>query len=224
MTLALPIIDITMDADAPASIGMAARGVGFFYVTGPDLGPSFIDAVLDGLRRFFALAAEVKEHQSIRRSPHNRGYVGMKGESLDPKHPPDLKEAYNIELELAADDPRVMRGDPFRGVNVWPELPGWRETMLAYFDAVWKTGRQLHEGIARDLKLALDYFKDKLDQPMGTLRLLHYHLHMKDLARCAYCAFAGRYRLAVSQKRTKSPAKVRPGPSGFTQTEVQGNL
>ena len=46
--------------------------------------------------------------------------------------------------------------------------------MLSYFDAVWSVGRRLHEGIARDLKLAPEYFEDKLDQPMATLRLLHY--------------------------------------------------
>ena len=31
----------------------------------------------------------------------------MKGESLDPTKPADLKEAFNIGLDLAADDPRV---------------------------------------------------------------------------------------------------------------------
>jgi hypothetical protein len=33
----------------------------------------------------------------------------MKGESLDPTKAPDLKEAYNVGLELAPDDPRVRR-------------------------------------------------------------------------------------------------------------------
>jgi isopenicillin N synthase-like dioxygenase len=67
-----------------------------------------------------------------------------------------------------------VRGEPFRGVNLWPDVPGWRDTLLAYFDAVWRVGRRLHEGIARDLRLVPGYFEDKLDAPMATLRLLHY--------------------------------------------------
>jgi isopenicillin N synthase-like dioxygenase len=155
-------------------IGAAARSVGFFYVTGHGVDPGLMKAVFTGSRRFFALPAEAKERQSIKRSPHNRGYVGIRGESLDPTKAPDLKEAFNIGLELSADDPRVTRGEPFRGVNLWPDLPGWRETMLSYFDAVWSVGRQLHSGIARDLHLDPAYFENKLDQPMATLRLLHY--------------------------------------------------
>ena len=175
MAPSLPVIDLSAGEEAiAAGIGAAARGVGFFYVTGHGVDPGLTAAVFAGSRDFFALPVAVKERQSIRLSPHNRGYVGLKGESLDPTTAPDLKEAYNIGLELAADDPRVMRGEPFRGLNLWPDLAGWRATMLAYFDAVWAVGRRLHRGIARDLGLDPAYFEDKLDQPMATLRLLHY--------------------------------------------------
>ncbi len=154
----------------------AARraGPGFFYLAGHGIDPELIAGVFGGAQRFFALPVEVKERQSITRSLHNRGYVAMKGESLDPGKAADLKEAYNIGLDLAADDPRVLRGEPFRGVNLWPELSGWRETMLAYFDAVWALGRRLHRGIALDLGAERDFFEDKFDQPMAVLRLLHY--------------------------------------------------
>jgi isopenicillin N synthase-like dioxygenase len=100
--------------------------------------------------------------------------VAMKGESLDPSRPGDLKEAFNIGLELEAKDPRVLRGEPFRGINLWPEIPLWRQTMLAYFDAVASVGRRLHRAIATDLGVHSEFFEDKLDQPMATLRLLHY--------------------------------------------------
>ena len=98
----------------------------------------------------------------------------MKGESLDPTKPADLKEAFNIGLDLDPADPRVIAGEPFRGVNLWPDLSGWREAMLAYFDAAWAVGRRIHRYIALDLGLDEDFFEDKLDQPMATLRLLHY--------------------------------------------------
>jgi isopenicillin N synthase-like dioxygenase len=175
MSTALPVIDMSADPVVVAEeIGKAARGVGFFYVVGHGISATLIEEVFAASRLFFALPLDEKDTVSIRRSAHNRGYVGMKGERLDPSKPADLKEAYNVGLELGARDPRVMAGEPFRGVNLWPRLPGWRETLLAYFNAMWAIGRKLHEGIARDLKLPPDYFEDKLDAPMATLRLLHY--------------------------------------------------
>jgi isopenicillin N synthase-like dioxygenase len=123
---------------------------------------------------FFAQPAAVKNAVAITKSAHNRGYVRMGGEKLDPSKPADLKEAYNIGLELAPDDPELLAGVPFRGLNMWPELPGFRATLLAYFEAVWRLGRTLHLAFAHDLGLAPDFFADKLDRPMATLRLLHY--------------------------------------------------
>lgn len=182
MTASLPVIDMSAAlAGEPGAFaalaerfGEAARGIGFFYLAGHGIDPRLIEAVFADSAAFFALPESVKERQSIRLSPHNRGYVGMKGESLDPTKAADLKEAFNIGLDLAPDDPRVVAGEPFRGVNLWPELPGWRKTMLAYFDAVWAVGRTLHRAVAIDVGLDPDFFEDKLDQPMATLRLLHY--------------------------------------------------
>lgn len=174
----LPVIDLSA-SDVPLRsiadhLGRAAREVGFFYVTGHGIDAQLLADVFAQSARFFALPEDVKARQSITRSPHNRGFVAMKGESLDPTKAPDLKEAFNIGLDLGADDPRVAAGEPFRGVNLWPDLAGWRETMLAYFNAVWMLGRKLHAAIALDLGLPSDFFEDKLDQPMATLRLLHY--------------------------------------------------
>ena len=180
MPESLPVIDLAaLQAEGGAdrlgkAIGSAAREIGFFYLVGHDIDEALIACVFAAAAAFFALPLAAKDALSIRRSPHNRGYVGMKVESLDPTMPADLKEAFNIGLDLAPDDPRVIAGEPFRGVNVWPELAGWRATLLAYFDAVWAVGRRLHRGIARDLGEPEDFFEDKLDQPMATLRLLHY--------------------------------------------------
>ncbi|HVU25739.1 MAG TPA: 2-oxoglutarate and iron-dependent oxygenase domain-containing protein, partial [Opitutus sp.] len=106
MTTSLPVIDMSAKAATLAEeIGKAARGVGFFYVSGHGVSPALMADVFAESKQFFALPVETKERVSIRKSPHNRGYVGMKGESLDPTKAPDLKEAYNVGLELAADDP-----------------------------------------------------------------------------------------------------------------------
>jgi isopenicillin N synthase-like dioxygenase len=181
MTGDLPIIDISGvqgSRQSPASIakkiGRAARTIGFFYVTGHGIQTALLSRVFTESARFFALDEAEKAKASITRSRHNRGYVAMRGESLDPTRAPDLKEAFNIGLDLEPNDPDVRAGKPFRGVNLWPDLPGFRETMLTYFEAAWAVGRRLHRAIAVDLGIYADFFEDKLDQPMAILRLLHY--------------------------------------------------
>jgi isopenicillin N synthase-like dioxygenase len=155
------------------NIGRACRDVGFFYVKNHGVRFELLTGIFSVARDFFASPAPEKNALSIARSKHNRGYVGLSTESLDPAHA-DFKEAFNIGLDLSPDDPEVKAGAPFRGVNVWPTTPGFRDTSLAYFNAVWQLGRDLHAAIAADLKLPPDYFADKFDRPMATLRLLHY--------------------------------------------------
>lgn len=179
----IPIIDVSAlasgDADAldrlAARIGEASRTIGFFYVTGHSVSPDLISRTFDHARAFFALPDPDKMAVSMANSPNNRGYMPLEGETLDPDIPGDLKETFNIGLELAADDPEVVAKRPFRGVNQWPSgVPGFRETLLDYFDAVWALGTRLHHAIARDIGLADDFFDDKLDRPLATLRLLRY--------------------------------------------------
>lgn len=178
----IPLIDVgALHAGSAAErlalsqrIGRACRDIGFFYVTGHGVERALMDETFAAARTFFALSGAEKEAISIHRSPHNRGYVPLGGESLDPSKPADLKEAFNMGLDLSPDDPEVKAGAPFRGVNLWPRLPGFAETMRRYFTSVWGLGRSLHQAFALDLGLPATYFDDKLDRPMATLRLLHY--------------------------------------------------
>ncbi|MDP3419005.1 isopenicillin N synthase family oxygenase [Falsiroseomonas sp.] len=179
----VPIIDVTglrqPDQEArrqvAAALGAACRGAGFFLVTGHGIAPEVTQRLFAAARQLFALPEATKQALSIRHSPHNRGYVGLSEEQLDPTRPADRKEAFNVGLDLAADDPEVLAGLPFRGVNLWPEgAPQLRRDILAHFDAAWALGRLLHRGFALDLGLAEDFFEDKLDRPLATLRLLHY--------------------------------------------------
>src|SRR5258706_14949549 len=180
--LEIPIIDVSPlysgDADnlqlVASQIGNACRGIGFFYVKNHAVEDSLLKSAFQKAAELFALDTPRKEAVSMLRSPHNRGYIGMGTEALDPSKPPDVKEAFNIGLDLAKDDPEVFSGKPFRGVNLWPDSPGFQETMLDYFNAVWRLGCDLHRAFAIDLQLPADFFEDKLDRPMATLRILHY--------------------------------------------------
>src|SRR5258708_5523490 len=179
---AIPVIDISplMDgspAEAQAvakAVGQACRGVGFFYISGHGVPPALMQRVFDSSAAFFTGPAAMREAVSFSGPGDNRGYIRLGGETLDPGKPADVKEAFNIGLELAPDDPELLARAPFRAANLWPDMPDFRDTMLEYFNAVWRLGRDLHRGFALDLGLERDFFETKLDKPNATLRLLHY--------------------------------------------------
>lgn len=175
----IPTLDWRLFASDPAafasSLGLACRETGFFLLTGHGIGAALQDQLLREADRLFDLPTADKEKLSILRNRNNRGWAAKGSESLDAASGQiDRKEAFNIGLELEPDDPRVLAGEPFRGANVWPDLPGFRATMLRYFDAAWALGVALHRPIARDLGLDEDYFRPYFDAPLATLRLLRY--------------------------------------------------
>jgi len=50
---------------------------------------------------------------------------------------PDLNEAFFVKRERGPDDPLARARRRFAGPNQWPEnLPGFRESVLAYTDTV----------------------------------------------------------------------------------------
>ena len=180
MDIALPIIDVSglgssalHDRLAVAvELGAACRGTGFFYLTGHGVPDELVARMFEQSGRFFALDHAAKLALAMRHNRNNRGWFGLAEERLDPDSAPDRKEGFNIGLELDPADPQFER--PFRGANLWPPLPGWRALMLDYFDRCWSLGRLLHRGFSLDLGLAEDFFEDKLDAPIATLRLLRY--------------------------------------------------
>jgi isopenicillin N synthase-like dioxygenase len=154
-------------------LGHACRDTGFFYIRDHGVPPALLSGIFACAQAFFAAPRAHKDEFAITRSKHNRGYVGIATESLNLVQA-DLKEAFNIGLDLASSDPEVLAGKLFRGVNLWPTTPGFRETVLDYYNALWRLGLDLHMAIACDLGLSPTFFADKFDRPMATLRLLHY--------------------------------------------------
>jgi isopenicillin N synthase-like dioxygenase len=179
---AIPLIDVGPliggqpdgEADVARALGRACRDIGFFYVTGHGIPTATIDAVFSQARRFFAAPAPIQDPVRYTGASGNRGHVPVEGEKLQPGTLPDLKECFNIGLELAADDPELLAGKPFRHANPWPDQPGFRQTMLDYFGQVHRLGMALHRALARDLGIDRSFFDDKLSKPMAILRLLHY--------------------------------------------------
>jgi len=180
MTEQLPVIDLTgLDsADRIAlhriarDIGKACRTIGFFYIVNHSV--ASIPAAFAQSARFFAQPLAAKQALAIETVGGNRGYSGLLHEALDPAMGADMKEAFNIGLELAPDDPELVAGAPFRSLNAWPDLPDFRKTLLGYFDDCIGLGQRIHRAFALDLGLQPGFFEDKLERSLATLRLLHY--------------------------------------------------
>ncbi len=158
-----------------AELGRACRDTGFFLLQGHGIPQDLIDLVFAQADAFFALPEAEKATLDIRHNDSNRGWTAQGSENLDDSSEEvDRKEAFNVGLDLAPDDPRILAGEPFRAVNIWPEIPGFREATLSYFDACLDLGRALHRPIARDLGLPEDHFEPSFRAPLSTLRLLTY--------------------------------------------------
>jgi isopenicillin N synthase-like dioxygenase len=166
--------DLAVRRQVAHLLGQACRNVGFFYVVGHGVPPDMRRRVFDEAKLFFERPDAEKEQISLVHSAHNRGYLGFGQERLNEYSMADHKESFNIGFDLPPDDPEVLAGLPFRGVNQWPDLPGWRELMLEYYAACHQLEFRIHRGLALDLGLDEEFFTDKIDRPAAVLRLLRY--------------------------------------------------
>ncbi len=131
----LPVVDVSgLYSHDPADrakvadgLGKAAREVGFLYVTGHHVGKELRQRLLDQAKRFFAQPEDRKMDIYIGKSGNHRGYV-PEGEEVMVGGKRDRKEALDLGLELAADDPLVLAGTPMVGPNQWPDLPDFART------------------------------------------------------------------------------------------------
>jgi isopenicillin N synthase-like dioxygenase len=173
----VPVIDMTPavtgdDIDAVArEVRAACESMAFFYVENHGVPQAVIDGVFEASRRFFEQPEEVRE--AVLKDRFHRGYLPI-GTTHYPGRGPDLKDSFDIGLDLPLDDPDVVGGLPLHGPNQWPELEGFREPVEAYFSAVRDFGMCLLRVFARSLGVADDFFSRLYSKPTITMRLLHY--------------------------------------------------
>ncbi|WP_299955067.1 2-oxoglutarate and iron-dependent oxygenase domain-containing protein [uncultured Roseobacter sp.] len=175
----IPLLDwgkFTTDrAGFLAELGQAVRGPGFFLLENHTVPEALRARIFEMADAFFSQPIAEKRALSILNTPHYRGWAAEGDESLDDSSAMvDRKESFNIGFDLTPDDPRVLRGEPFRGVNVWPQIDGFRETALAYFDAALALGVDIHRAFAADMGLEAEHFTPAFKDPLAALRLLHY--------------------------------------------------
>ncbi len=179
----IPVVDLApmygSERDAmercAGALRRAGTEVGFFYIVNHGVEDATVRAALEQTRRFFALPEEAKRAYDLARTRRHRGYVPFAALSADPGAEPDVQEAYEVGLELPADDPLHVAGNPLYGPNVWPrELPGFAGDVYRYFEEVLALGHALFRAFAIALGLPDEFFEPHITRPMAQLRLIHY--------------------------------------------------
>ena len=177
----IPVVDVAKlrtgtpseQQEVANDLGKAARDVGFVYITGGGVSDALFEGVLDATRRFFALPYEDKMKVYIGNSRCHRGYV-PEGEEVFASGTKDKKEAYDLAIDLPADDMDYVAGNPLLGPNQWPALPGFAEAVGAYYTAVFGLGRILLRGFAMAIGEGPTFFDRYVTKPPSQLRLIHY--------------------------------------------------
>lgn len=182
----IPVIDLgPYLAGAPGALGATAADlrhaleeIGFFIIVNHGVPRELIDRTFAEARRFHAQPIEAK--MALRMNEHNNGYMAMGRyavwtSEVNANDKPDLNEAFFTKRERRAGDPLLGSGRRFAGPNRWPvDLPGFRETVLEYTDAVDALGRKLLPVCAVALELTPDYFAAAFAESQFSFRLSHY--------------------------------------------------
>lgn len=173
----LPLVDIsglyaneltTRQATARA-LGQAAHEAGFLYITGHPIQPARFQALLEVSGAYFKQPLARKMQDYIGQSSNHSGYVPM-GEEQFAAGSIDQKEAYDIGYDYLAEQGRR----PMLGATQWPDFPGFKAAVQAYYREALQLGHCLFRGFALALGLDEHYFEALTLNPPSQLRLIHY--------------------------------------------------
>jgi isopenicillin N synthase-like dioxygenase len=180
----LPLIDIRTLFGAPSrerdltdqSIMAAAALPGFMVVTGfPPAIPAGRAVRADLLRLFQLPESETRKLWRQKFDPAHpnvyRGWFPLQTGFLT------AKEGMDIGGDIVHGSAVVRSDDPLREPTPLPPaiaLPGWRESVAAYYRGMEKVSQTLMRAIARGLSLEEHFFDTAFERGLSTLRLLRY--------------------------------------------------
>jgi isopenicillin N synthase-like dioxygenase len=160
-----------------------SRTIGFFYLRGHGIAPELMDRVFAESRRFHALPIDVKNkipyfatgsfrsgYQPCAMDEYQRTNINIIADAK-----PNLVAKFSINREGGSGGLSMSDAERQAGVNMWPEdLPGFKETLLAYHAGIEQLGRQFLPLWAASLNLPADYFDRFFATPHVTMSLLYY--------------------------------------------------
>jgi isopenicillin N synthase-like dioxygenase len=187
----IPVVDIgglyssdpAARKEAAARLGAACDDIGFFYAVNHNVPVETIDRAVAMADRFFALPDA--ERLKIKANSNNRGYRDV-WDSVHRNGKTNAKDSFDLGFPVTADDPDVKAGTPFYAPNLWPEMPGFRKAIEAYYRETYRLGMKILEGFAIYLDKPDDFFTRHFTKPVADMVINHYlgsaGLHVSDQA------------------------------------------
>jgi isopenicillin N synthase-like dioxygenase len=182
----IPVIDLgPCFAGEPGALDRAARElrhalteIGFYFIVNHGIPRALVQDAFRQAARFHG--QPIDEKMKIRIDKHNVGYLPMRGDTLRTSvvqtvTKPNLNEALFVARDLPAGHPDVVADRRFRSANQWPSsLPGFRESVMSYCDALERLVQKLVRLYARALDLPAEYFDAPFTDFQYKLRMTHY--------------------------------------------------
>lgn len=161
-------------AETASALSRASRESGFFYIIDHGIDPELMLRLEALSRAFFALPDSEKMEIRMELAGRAwRGYFPVGAELTSGM--PDQKEGIYFGAELPSSHSRVAAGIPLHGASLFPDLDGFRETVLAYLNEMTQLGHTLMRGLALGLDLDAGYFEDRYTtDPLVLFRIFHY--------------------------------------------------
>ncbi len=154
-------------------IRRACLETGFFYIHNTCVENDLIQKTLAAMATLF----DLPDDSPIKTNIHNKHVSGLKGWTPifgEPAYQKDTVahlESFDIGQELAPDLCGSLSLEP----NIWPDLPGFRDTVLDYNAQVTRLGRALSEVFAEILGAKRNFISERSGiKAPRTMRLLHY--------------------------------------------------
>lgn len=172
----IPVLDAS-SPDLVEATSAAYQNVGFAYVENFDVEPELITRLFEMNRRFHAQPLSTKTEVAL--DSNHRGYIAIdtstdRNSDLAEVTQPNQSESFMMMREAAPDDPDVLAGAYLAGPNQWPALPGFKDTLLEYDQAMNRVARQFVSVFAACLNTDVETFSRFFERPTTWLRLLHY--------------------------------------------------
>jgi len=178
----LPIIDLSPSASGTAveAIRRACEEIGFFLIKGHGVPDALIERTYASAKAFFDLPLDEKI-KIARTAEISRGYDQLGGQvlsnTLGVSAPHDLQEAFSFGPPAIGDTPYYREG--FASVhfapNRWPRRPAdFQANAEAYYRAMVALSGRLMGLFALALRLPEDFFDDKIDRQISSMRFINY--------------------------------------------------
>lgn len=166
----MTVVSLSLAGLDPDAFGQALRTHGFAIVSDHGIDAALIAEAETQARRLFALPEADKRRFHVPGTGGARGYTPFGTEAAKDAATVDLKEFWHIGRDL----PAGHSDSPFMPANLWPDLPGFRETMRSLFAAFDTVGTTLLAAVAHHLGIHPDNFAEAVRNGNSVLRLLHY--------------------------------------------------